>query len=59
MFLMSPVDGYTFLAVAVVAAGFLARAVILVLIFFPECGGKLLLKPQSFGAVATVKGIPP
>ena len=44
MLLMSPVDSHTFLAVAVITAGFLAGAVIFLPILPAECGGEFFLK---------------
>ena len=41
--LMCSVDCYTLFAVAVVAAGFFAGTVVLVLVLLAELGGKLLL----------------
>ena len=51
MFLMSSVDGHTFLTVAVIAACLGARAVVLFSVLIPECRRKFLLQPIIENAV--------
>lgn len=55
VFPMSSVDYHTFLAVAVVAAGFLAGAVVFVLVLGTKGRGKLFLKAQPLLPVSLVK----
>ena len=43
MFLMSPVNSHTFLAVTMIAAGFLTWAMVFVFKFFSESRGKFFL----------------
>ena len=53
--LMRPVNRHTLLAVAVIAAGLLAGAVVLVLVLLAELRRKFLLQPQPLRAVALVE----
>ncbi len=55
MLLMGSVDGHTFLAVAVVATGFLTGTVILVPVFLAELCSELFLEPEPLLAVPLVK----
>ncbi len=55
MLLMRPVNGNAFLAISMILAGNMARAMIFILILFSKFGCKFILKPMSFLFVTFVK----